>query len=30
MVLMNRCGHWLQLEHAGEFNRIVADFVSAS
>jgi 2-hydroxy-6-oxonona-2,4-dienedioate hydrolase len=29
MVLMNRCGHWLQLEHADEFNRLVADFVSA-
>lgn len=25
--LINRCGHWAQLEHAGEFNRLVADFV---
>lgn len=29
LVLMNRCGHWLQLEHADEFNRLVDDFVSA-
>lgn len=29
LVLMNRCGHWLQLEHAEEFNRLVDDFVSA-
>ncbi|MFJ6660320.1 alpha/beta fold hydrolase [Streptomyces sp. NPDC091377] len=29
LVLMNRCGHWLQLEHADEFNRLVAGFVSA-
>jgi 2-hydroxy-6-oxonona-2,4-dienedioate hydrolase len=28
MVLINRCGHWLQLEHADEFNRMVADFVA--
>lgn len=28
LVLMNRCGHWLQLEHADEFNRLVADFVA--
>lgn len=27
MVLLNRCGHWAQIEHADEFNRIVADFV---
>lgn len=25
--LINRCGHWAQLEHADEFNRLVADFV---
>lgn len=29
LVLINRCGHWLQLEHADEFNRLVADFVSS-
>ncbi|MEV7289163.1 alpha/beta hydrolase [Streptomyces sp. NPDC093252] len=29
LVLINRCGHWLQLEHADEFNRLVADFVTA-
>ena len=27
LVLLNRCGHWAQLEHADEFNRLVADFV---
>lgn len=26
-VLFNRCGHWAQLEHADEFNRLVTDFV---
>ncbi|WP_300678293.1 alpha/beta hydrolase [Nocardioides sp.] len=25
--LINRCGHWAQLEHADEFNRLVIDFV---
>ncbi|MEV6161661.1 alpha/beta hydrolase [Streptomyces sp. NPDC052052] len=28
LVLFNRCGHWAQLEHAAEFNRLVTDFVS--
>lgn len=28
LVLLNRCGHWAQLEHAAEFNRLVTDFVS--
>ncbi|MGW6793971.1 alpha/beta fold hydrolase [Streptomyces chartreusis] len=28
MVLLNRCGHWAQLEHAAEFNRLVTEFVS--
>ena len=28
MVLINRCGHWAQLEHAAEFNRLVADFIA--
>jgi len=27
LVLLNRCGHWAQLEHAEEFNRLVRDFV---
>jgi 2-hydroxy-6-oxonona-2,4-dienedioate hydrolase len=27
LVLVNRCGHWIQLEHADEFNRTVSDFV---
>lgn len=26
--LINRCGHWAQLEHADEFNAIVASFVT--
>ncbi|WP_430541504.1 alpha/beta fold hydrolase [Streptomyces malaysiensis] len=26
--LINRCGHWAQLEHADEFNRLVVDFVT--
>ncbi|MFP8903354.1 alpha/beta fold hydrolase [Streptomyces atacamensis] len=28
LVLLNRCGHWAQLEHAAEFNRLVTDFVT--
>ncbi len=28
MVLINRCGHWAQLEHAAEFNRLVTEFVT--
>jgi 2-hydroxy-6-oxonona-2,4-dienedioate hydrolase len=28
-VLLNRCGHWAQVEHAEEFNRLVIDFVGA-
>nr|WP_203618623.1 alpha/beta hydrolase [Streptomyces bauhiniae] len=27
LVLLNRCGHWAQIEHAAEFNRLVASFV---
>ena len=27
-MLLNRCGHWAQLEHAAEFNRVVHDFVT--
>jgi 2-hydroxy-6-oxonona-2,4-dienedioate hydrolase len=26
-VIVNRCGHWLQLEHADEFNRMVQRFI---
>lgn len=25
--IISRCGHWAQLEHADEFNRLIADFV---
>ncbi|MFV2175498.1 alpha/beta fold hydrolase [Actinomadura sp. LOL_016] len=28
LVAFNRCGHWAQLEHAAEFNRLVTDFVA--
>ncbi|MDH6573659.1 2-hydroxy-6-oxonona-2,4-dienedioate hydrolase [Streptomyces sp. SAI-117] len=28
MVMLNRCGHWAQLEHAAEFNRLVTEFVT--
>lgn len=30
MVLLNRCGHWAQLEHAVEFNRLVDNFIAHS
>lgn len=26
-VLINQCGHWAQIEHAEEFNRLVSDFI---
>ncbi|MBF0672531.1 MAG: alpha/beta fold hydrolase [Salinibacterium sp.] len=28
LLLINRCGHWAQLEHAAEFNRVVAGFIA--
>jgi 2-hydroxy-6-oxonona-2,4-dienedioate hydrolase len=28
LLLINRCGHWAQIEHADEFNRVVARFVA--
>lgn len=27
LVVLNRCGHWAMIEHADEFNRLVADFL---
>lgn len=27
LVLLNRCGHWAMIEHAEEFNRLVANFI---
>jgi pimeloyl-ACP methyl ester carboxylesterase len=27
LVMFNNCGHWVQWEHADEFNRIVIDFI---
>lgn len=26
--VFGRCGHWTQIEHAAEFNRLVADFLA--
>jgi 2-hydroxy-6-oxonona-2,4-dienedioate hydrolase len=28
LVLLNQCGHWAQIEHADEFNRLVTDFIT--
>jgi 2-hydroxy-6-oxonona-2,4-dienedioate hydrolase len=28
LLLLNHCGHWAQLEHADEFNRVVAAFIA--
>ena len=28
LLLINRCGHWVQIEHAAEFNRTVAEFIA--
>lgn len=30
LVLLNRCGHWAMIEHAEEFNRLVADFIASN
>lgn len=30
LVMLNRCGHWAQLEHAAEFNRLVSSFVGGA
>ncbi|MFF3463589.1 alpha/beta fold hydrolase [Streptomyces sp. NPDC001984] len=27
-MLLNHCGHWVMIEHADEFNRLVVDFVA--
>jgi 2-hydroxy-6-oxonona-2,4-dienedioate hydrolase len=29
LLLLNQCGHWAQIEHAAEFNRVVRDFVQS-
>lgn len=29
LVMLNQCGHWAQLEHAAEFNRILTSFLEA-
>lgn len=29
LYLFNQCGHWVQLEHAAEFNRVVRQFLEA-
>jgi 2-hydroxy-6-oxonona-2,4-dienedioate hydrolase len=28
LLIVNHCGHWVQIEHAEEFNRTVASFVA--
>ena len=28
LVVFNHCGHWIQYEHADEFNRLVLDFLA--
>ncbi len=28
VILINRCGHWLQIEHAEEFNNLVDNFIT--
>ncbi|MEV7389161.1 alpha/beta hydrolase [Streptomyces sp. NPDC091215] len=30
LLLLNRCGHWAQIEHSAEFNRVVAQFIENS
>lgn len=30
VLIVNRCGHWVQLEHAAEFNRSVASFLAGN
>lgn len=27
LLLLNQCGHWAQIEHASEFNRVVREFI---
>ena len=29
LYVINNCGHWAQMEHAEEFNRVVHEFISA-
>jgi pimeloyl-ACP methyl ester carboxylesterase len=29
MIIFSKCGHWAQVEHAAEFNRVVLDFLKA-
>lgn len=29
LTLLNRCGHWAQLEHVSEFNQLVDDFLTS-
>jgi hypothetical protein len=30
MNIFSRCGHWAQVEHADEFNRLVLDILGGS
>jgi 2-hydroxy-6-oxonona-2,4-dienedioate hydrolase len=29
MILFSKCGHWANVEHRDEFNRVVVDFLKA-
>ena len=29
LLVFSKCGHWAQVEHAAEFNRVVASFLEA-
>jgi 2-hydroxy-6-oxonona-2,4-dienedioate hydrolase len=28
--IVNRCGHWVQLEHTDEFNRVIDSFIEGN
>ena len=28
--IVNRCGHWVQLEHTDEFNRVIDSFIAGN
>jgi 2-hydroxy-6-oxonona-2,4-dienedioate hydrolase len=30
VYIVNRCGHWVQLEHTAEFNRVIDSFIESN
>jgi 2-hydroxy-6-oxonona-2,4-dienedioate hydrolase len=30
LVVFNHCGHWVQIEHADEFNKLLDVFISSN